>query len=185
MVEQFPPNLTMAGHALVVRSQEIIQAMLKDYPVTTYTTVSGSTNLTPSSTRMFKFISVLEVLDHPMCVFNLMQQGALLQSQTKAMRMVYPSMSEAIDAAIFDSTTRAKAAKKSFELPYRAEVGVKAWFGRPPIPGPSLAKAQDIAKQSQAKKQAQQNPTQPQPMLGQVGNAAMTTGAQRATAGAI
>ena len=49
-------------------------------------------------------------------VFPLMNTGALLRSQATAVRQLYPTMSEAIDAAIpQDATIKAKAAKKSFE----------------------------------------------------------------------
>jgi hypothetical protein len=155
MIEQFPDDFMSAGSALIVRSQEIIKAMLRDYPVTNYQTVAGSDQLTPSNTKMFRFVSVLEVVDHPECIPYLIHCGGLLQSQVKAMRAVYPTLSEFIDAALFQAITAARAKDKSFQLPFRVEYGVKAWWGRPPISDQSLAKAQMVAKAATAKKNAQ------------------------------
>lgn len=154
MVAQFPVEYHATGQTLVVKSIQLINAMLKEYPVTSYQTVAGSDQLSPSDTRMFRFISVLEVLDQPLMVFDLMAQGAILQSQVKAMRLVYPSMSAAIDAALFDAVSRKRADKKSFQLPTRAEYGVKAWFGKGPVSTSTLARAQATIKDSQLKQEA-------------------------------
>ncbi len=186
MVDQFPPDMVADGAALVVRSQEIIQSMLKDYPISNYQTVSGSDQLAPSSTKMFRFMSVLEVIDHPECIPGLMQCGGLLQSQVKAMRAVYPTLSEFIDACLFDAITKARAKDDTFQLPFHTEYGVKAWWGRPPISDQSLAKAQMVAKASSDKKKiegmaAQEQQSNP-PSRSKAADSPDSTALERATA---
>jgi hypothetical protein len=185
MTDKFPPGFTKYGQALVIRSQEIIQVMLRDYPMTSYQTVAGSDSLAPSDTKMFRFVNVLTVIDHPECVPYYIHCGGLLQSQVKAMRAVYPTLSEFIDACLFDAITKAKANKKSFQLPFRVEYGVKAWWGRPPISDQSLAKAQMVAKASTSKKQiAEQNQAAPPPTRSDASNSPDTTELQKSGAGA-
>ena len=156
MVSQFPAEYQVAGSALVIRSQEIIAAMVKEYPSTIYQTVAGSQQLAPNDTRMFRFINVLEMIDQPECLPYYIHCGGLLQSQVKAMRTIYPTMSEFVDAALFQAITKARAEDENFQLPVNVEHGVKAFWGRPPISDQSLAKAQMAAKSSTIKKQNQE-----------------------------
>jgi hypothetical protein len=131
---------------------------------------------------MFRFVNVLEVIDHPECVPYLIHCGGLLQSQVKAMRAVYPTLSEFIDAALFDVITKAKAEDPEFQLPFHTEYGVKAWWGRPPISDQSLAKAQMVAKAATDKKKIEaQQQVQP-PSRSQVSNSPDATALEKATA---
>ena len=164
-VEQFPPEYRSDGHALVLKANKVIQAMLSQYPVVNYVTVTGSANLIPDDVRIFKFVTVLEVIDDPLSVFSLMAEGALLQNQTKAVRLVYPTLSQAIDAAILEATIHAKADKKTFELNPRTEIGVKAWFGHGPVPVDTLRGTQAAVARTNARKAAQ--PQAPQPGINQ------------------
>ncbi len=182
MVEQFPADFLADGSALVIRSQEIIKAMLRDYPITNYQTVAGSDQLSPSNTKMFRFVSVLEVIDHPECVPYLIHCGGLLQSQVKAMRAVYPTMSEFIDASLFDAITKARANDPAFQLPFHTEYGVKAWWGRPPISDQSLAKAQMVAKAATDKKKVQQEQETSPPSRSKVQDSPDATALGRAEA---
>ena len=182
MIEQFPDDFMTAGSALIVRSQEIIKAMLRDYPVTNYQTVAGSDQLTPSNTKMFRFVSVLEVVDHPECIPYLIHCGGLMQSQVKAARAVYPTLSEFIDACLFQEITAARAEDPAFQLPFHVEYGVKAWWGRPPISDQSLAKAQMVAKASTAKKNAQQEQEINPPSRSKVADSPDSTALGRAEA---
>jgi len=182
MIEQFPSDFAAAGSAVIVRSQEIIKAMLRDYPVTNYQTVAGSDQLTPSNTKMFRFVQVLEVIDHPECVPYLIHCGGLLQSQVKAMRSVYPTLSEFIDACLFQEITAARAKNPDFQLPFHTEFGVKAWWGRPPISDQSLAKAQMVAKAATAKKNQQQQAESKPPSRQSVADSPDSTALGRAEA---
>lgn len=161
MVDQFPDDFQVAGSALFIRSQEIIQLMIKEYPATMYQTVVGKDRLAPNDTRMFKFINVLEMLDQPECLPYYIHCGGLLQSQVKAMRAVYPTMSEFVDAALFQAITKARANDDNFQLNVATEHGVKAFWGRPPVSDQSLAKAQMAAKSSTMKKEHQEQQANP------------------------
>ncbi len=182
MLEQFPGDFQVQASAVVVRSQEIIKAMLKDYPVTQYQTVTGSDPLPPSDTRKFRFMNVLSTIDNPECVPYWMQCGGLMQSQTKAMRAVYPTMSEFIDACLFNAITKAKAKNKNFQLTSHAEYGVKAWWGRPPIGDQALAKAQMVAKAGTAKKQVEAEQQANPPSRSRVSDSPDSTALEKAEA---
>lgn len=158
MMAQFPAEIGQHTTGLVVRSKAIIDALLTDYPQTNYVTATGSINLVPADKKIFKFVQVLEVLCDPLSVFGLMSQGALLQTQVAIVRKVYPSLSSAIDAALLEATVRAKAEKKSFELNPRAEIGVRAWFGKGPLSTDALKKSQDAVARTNAKNAAAMPP---------------------------
>ena len=154
MTKKFPAKYQVTGSALIIKAKEVVEQLLAGYPVSQYVTLAGSVELLPADAKLFKFISILEVLDNPLMVFSLMSTGALLKTQANAVRVVYPTLSAAIDAAILQATMTAKSAKKSFELPFRAEYGVKAWFGKGPVTTKQLQAAQAIVAKSNAKKAA-------------------------------
>lgn len=154
MTKSFPKEYQITASALIIKSQEVIKQLSEGLPLSRYQTLSGSINLIPTDTHIFKFSSLLEVVRNPLIVFSLMAAGALLKSQSHAIRAVYPTLSAAIDAAILQATISAKADKKSFELPPKAEYGVKAWFGQSPIPQKQLQQAQAAVAAFNQKKNA-------------------------------
>jgi hypothetical protein len=159
MVKGFPPQYRATGTALALAASGIIQGLLKLLPKSEYQTLSGVQTLIPPSTKIFRFVSILEVLDALLQVFALMNTGALLRSQAAAMRAVYPTLSAAIDAAIFEAITAARATKKSFQLAPRAEIGVKAWQGQGPVSKSSLQLAQANVQRQKDRQAAQKQPT--------------------------
>jgi len=159
MADSFPHDMRTTGAALVISASSIVKGLLADYPVSTYQTVTGSTNLLPSDSRLWKFIAKLEVLDDPTTIFPLMATAALLISQGKAVRETYPTIAAYIDWAILVETIKAKSANRDFELSPRAEVGVRAWQGNGPIDPKLLKLAQDnVARAKQRAKQAAVTP---------------------------
>lgn len=142
MIEEFPARYKAVGSALMILARQVVPQLADNIPTSSYQTIAGSKSLLPSDTRIWKFVSILELLDNPLLVFPLMSTGALLKSQAQAVRTLYPSLSAAIDAALFEATVKAKTKKKSFELPPRAERGVKAWMNKGPVPTSSLKLAQ-------------------------------------------
>lgn len=158
MLAAFPGKYRSLGAGFAMLASSLATELQKMYPISTYATVSGSTNEAPTDLKLWSFVNLLEVLNDPLMVFPLMASGALLRKQGQAIRLVYPTLSAAIDAALFQATVSAKAGKKSFELDSRAEIGVKAWFGQSPIPTELLQHAQ--ANHAEAERQQQ---TQPQP----------------------
>lgn len=155
MLEKVPTDYHVIASAVLVKASSLIAEMDKDYPTSTYVTLSGETKLAISDKKSYSFFSILECIDRPLVVFELMSTGAILQSQVNAIREVYPTMAKNIDAALLDSISRARAAKQSFQLPAKAERGIRAWFGKGPIPIKAMAKAQETAK-IQAQKEAEQ-----------------------------
>jgi hypothetical protein len=162
MIRKFPVRYQAIGTALVVKSQAVIKQLMEGYPIAQYQTLSGSVNLKPTDLKKFKFKSILEIIDEPLRVFEFMSTGALLKSQAHAVRTVYPTLSACIDAAIMNETISAKAANKGFELPPRAEYGVKNWFQKSQVDASTLAQAQkNHVVANQRKESARQPPPAP------------------------
>lgn len=159
---QFPPQYRAAASALVIKSMALIKELSAGLPLQKYQTFAGSANLIPADAHIFKFETVLAVVRDPLIVFPLMAGGMLLKIQANAVRETYPTISTVIDAALFQATAAAKAAKKSFELPERAEKGVRAWMGQPPTGHAALQQSQaNVARMNMRKQPATPPPGPP------------------------
>jgi hypothetical protein len=112
------------------------------FPRSTYETFLGASNLVPNDLAIYAFESVLEVLDEPMRLFAFIGQGALTKRQATAYRLVYPTLSAAIDEALLEAAANEKTKVVSYEVPPAAEVGIARWQGRPPV---SPATSQQLA----------------------------------------
>jgi hypothetical protein len=158
MLNKFPPRYQAAASALVIKSMALIKELSAGLPLQKYQTFAGSANLIPADAHIFKFETVLAVIRDPLVVFPLMAGGALLKIQANAVRQTYPTISAVIDAAIFQATASAKAAKKSFELTERVEKGVRAWMGMAPTGPAALQQSQKNVAHMNMKRQ---NPAPP------------------------
>lgn len=118
---------------LMAKAKDVLSYLQGIFPRSSVNTALMSTNVVPSDPVIYDFESVLEVLDEPLKVLALMQQGAITKRQIAAVRLVYPTLSKVIDEALIDIVSDRKAEKKSFELPPAAEIGVTKWFGKPAI----------------------------------------------------
>ena len=157
MAERFPPEFQDLGMALATQAAQIVQALEGMVPKSLYQTATGLQNLAPPDVEVWKFVSILEVLDDPLLVFPLMSTGALLRSQAQAVRTLYPILCSAIDAALFDAALKAKQKRKSFELSPRAEHGVRVWaMSRPPESPEEAQRQQEIKDQHSKRIQASQ-----------------------------
>ena len=116
------------------KAKEVLDFLRSIFPRSTYETFLGSANLVPNDMAIYAFESVLEVLDAPLKVFSLIAQGAISKRQVAAVRLVYPTLSAAIDEAIIDGLASAKSERASWELAPAAELGAKKWFGKPAMP---------------------------------------------------
>lgn len=162
MCRQFPPQYQAAASALVIKSMALIKELSAGLPLQKYQTFAGSANLIPADAHIFKFENVLAVIRDPLVVFPLMAAGALLKIQANAVRETYPTIAAAIDAALFQATAAAKAAKKSFELTERAEKGVRAWMGQAPTGPAALRQSQqNVAQMNMRKQPATPPPAKP------------------------
>ena len=178
MVQKFPTRYQAIGTALVVKSQDVIKQLMQGYPIAQYQTLAGKVNLKPTDLKKFTFQAVLELLNEPLRVFEFMSSGALTKLQAHAVRTVYPTLSACIDASIMNETITAKAADKSFELPFRSEYGVKRWLQKPVISANAAAQAQkNHLNANQRKDQARQPPPNQGKQTG-----SMLTSTQRAEA---
>lgn len=136
MVARLPPELSDLAADFIVMAGKVSNILQSRLPVSTYSTASGTKNLTPNAMAVCSFTSLLEVLDDPLRVFALMAKGALLRAQVAVVREVYPTFSDAVDAAITQAIIDAKTAKASFELPPHAELGVARWFDTDVVSAP-------------------------------------------------
>jgi hypothetical protein len=178
MLHQFPPDYQAAASALIIKATKLIQELASGLPLSRYQTFAGAKNLIPADAHIFKFASVLEVIRDPLIVFPLMAGGALLKLQANAVRETYPSISAAIDAALFQATLAQKASKKSFELPPRVEKGVGNWTGKSLVGPAAMQQSQkNMAAQNERKQSAAPPPAKPPGQL--------LTAGQRAEAKAV
>lgn len=150
MADLFPAKYRDLGLALAGAAPSVIAALMKLAPTSSYETLTGAKQLRPSDVAVWRFVSILDVLDDPMLIFPLMNTGALLRSQANAVRSLYPTFSAAVDAALLEATIKAKARLKSFELPPRAEVGVQCWAST------SITASPEVAMQRKGRLQASQ-----------------------------
>jgi hypothetical protein len=156
MVQQFPIELHDATTAFLGQSARALNYLRTKFPISTYKTVFGAVNVEPSFYAVSKFESVLEIVDRPLAVFEMVDSGRLTSDMALAMMTVYPSLYAAIVGAIV--------VRCSSE---RASLGDKfdPHFGRAlavllAVPGldPGLRQQLQTPDQSQ---QQQKNPTAP------------------------
>ncbi len=159
MAAKFPPELHELTSAFLLKAQEVCASLRQILPIVEHKTLSGSRVIPPSQMQLRRFVSTLIVLDDPMRIFPLMAAGAMLNTQTISMRKVYPSIAKAVDDALQASIEREKAAKKSYELPPRAEIGVSAWLGKPQVdPVLHAALQAGLEQASQERQRPQKQP---------------------------
>ena len=133
MASKFPPAMHEVTSAFLLKAKQVRGALLAILPISEHKTLSGSSVVPPSQMLLRRFVSTLTILDDPMRIFPLMASGALLNTQTISLRMIYPTIAKAIDEAIREAIEGEKARKRSFELPPKAEIGISAWLGRPQV----------------------------------------------------
>lgn len=130
LIDRFPGAGADIGAAFVIAAQEALLHVKELFPVSIYTTFAGPKNMVPNDLAIWQFLSQLDVINDPMRVFALMASGALLKRQADAIRLIYPTMSAAIDPALYEAIARQIAARASYQLPPGAEFGVATWLGR-------------------------------------------------------
>jgi hypothetical protein len=131
---QFPDESSDIASGFIVALQEAFADLKAIFPVSVYRTFAGPKNLEPSRQKQGAFLNVLDVVNDPLRVFPLIAAGALLRSQGAIVRRVYPTLSAAIDEALYAATARRRGASSEdnpYQLPPLAEVGVSVWLGKP------------------------------------------------------
>lgn len=127
-------------------------------PKSVYKSLSGSENMPPNDSAWWSFLGVFGVIDDPLTVFDLMGAGMILKSQIDAVREIYPTISALIDEEILSAIAHEKTEKKSFQLPYRSEIGVRSWLGTPIDLRPYQAAYEQPNKQPSQQSQPKETP---------------------------
>ncbi len=130
LVAKFPHEASDIAGSFVIAAQQALTKIRDLFPVSVYKSFVGPVNLVPNDLAVWQFMSQLDVLNDPLRVFSLMATGALLKRQVDAVRAVYPTLSDAIDSALYRAIVADKAKKASYQLPPRSEIGVAVWLGR-------------------------------------------------------
>lgn len=129
------------------KAKDVVTYLQGIFPRSTYETFLGAANVVPNDLAIYAFESVLEVLDEWTRVFTFIGQGALTKRQATAFRLVYPTISKAIDEALLSAAAAEKTKVKAYEVPPAAEVGIARWQGRPAVkPATSAQLAATAAK---------------------------------------
>lgn len=147
LIDRFPQEASDIATAFSVEVQLALKDLRDIFPVSVYRTFAGPKNLEPNADLVFKFSNRLDVVNNPLRVFPLIATGALLKSQAQIVRQIYPTLSAAIDEALYAATAKHRADGSTlnpYQLPPRAEMGVATWLGQrrisykaPALPAPA------------------------------------------------
>lgn len=158
----FPKTHRELATLFSIHATQIANQLVQFIPRSEYQTATGVIPLAPSDTRIWKFFSTVDILEDPMSVFALMGSAALLKSQAKAMRAVYPTLSACIDQSLQAAIIAEKTEKKSFEVNPRVDYGLRTWMLQPPVSPKMMGLAQenasDLTKQANLLERAQKKP---------------------------
>jgi hypothetical protein len=134
-VSRFIPEGAETAGLFTIQVQQVMDKLKAMFPTSEYVTFTGPKTMVPAADAVFKFFNQYMVINDPLLVFDLMAEGALLSSQAKSVQDSYPTLSGnkdepgAITAALYDAIAKAKAAKKSYQLPRKIAAGVANWLG--------------------------------------------------------
>lgn len=154
--DKFPPEAGDIATGFSIAVQEALRDLKAVFPVSVYKTFAGPKNLEPNAARIGEFLNLLDVVNDPLRVFPLIARGALLKSQARIVRLVYPTFSAAVDAALYAVCAKYRGASPEsnpFQLPPRAEYGVATWRVqrrapfKPPVPPETPPQAKSRASQ--------------------------------------
>jgi hypothetical protein len=132
MLATLPPDAQAdVGMPFLSVARKSFDYLATRLPKSAEKTIAGSTPLPPNDSAWWSFLGVFGALDSPLSVFDLMGAGMLLKSQVEAVREIYPTLSDLIDEELTAAIAHEKAQKKSYQLPFMSEIGVRSWFGTP------------------------------------------------------
>jgi hypothetical protein len=115
MVDQFPVELHDATTAFLGQSARALNYLRTKFPVSRYVTVFGNVNLSPSFCAIDEFEDLLEVVDRPLSIFAMVDEGRLTSDMALAMQTVYPGLYVAIVKAIVTRVVLEKARTKDYD----------------------------------------------------------------------
>jgi hypothetical protein len=144
----FPSQASGEATKYLIAIGDIIKTLAKKFPIPVYTTFAGSSTMVPSDVATWRWASLLQVMDSPLDVFPLIATGALTSNQAKAVRQAFPTLTQAIDSALQQAVEAARAKDKTYELPSRAEFGMRIWLDRPRYSPAMMKTFQDNVKRA-------------------------------------
>jgi hypothetical protein len=100
IVEQFPIEMHSVTATYLGQVGKTLRFLRSKFPISTYKTIFGATNVTPPDTAIFAFEDLLRLIDDPLSAFEAIDCGTLTSDQAVAIQSVYPSLYHAIVQAI-------------------------------------------------------------------------------------
>lgn len=127
--DAFPPVAQSIDGDFQTLLQNVHQHLADLFPIQVHKTFLGDRYVEPDSLSTFGFYNQLNLLMKPLEIFSLIGSAAILKSQTKPFRDLFPTLAEEIDQEIWNALAEA-ALVKSYELPSRIQQGLGVWFDR-------------------------------------------------------
>jgi hypothetical protein len=129
------------------------------YPIAPERGLLTATPRRPSDMALTAFEFELLIVDQPLGVFGLIDSGALLGPQVKALAACYPELHQAIAEAIVDRVQVQQAREPSYEPPF--SLALSTLTGAPHV-DPVVTRGLAAASQSRAQAAQQARQQQPQ-----------------------
>lgn len=120
------PSLAAAYRARVLFARQFLQATWR--PLTQQTLV-GPVLLEPSLSETQRCSAVYGLVDDPARLFSEMGATTLEPAQCDAFRTVYPELFAMVVALVDAELIKRRAAKKSYQVPYRQERVLRLLYG--------------------------------------------------------
>ena len=106
MIKSFPPEAHDAASAFLFTAGRAYNFAKQSFPISVERHLQGFSNLPPSDLAMAGFEFVLQVLDDPLYVFDLLDTWALLGGQVKALQACFPQVTAAVVSKVSDRIDR-------------------------------------------------------------------------------
>jgi hypothetical protein len=153
IVAQFPIAFHDATTAYLGQVAKTLRFLRGKFPISTFKTLFGTQNLPPSETDIFAFEDLLEVVDNPMSVFEMVDSGRLTSDIALALMQISPSIYDKVVGDIVVRCSTEKAATDNFEPHFEQALSVLL-----AVPGVNPT----LRQQLQAPPPQQPQPQQPQ-----------------------
>lgn len=152
MISKLPPEAQLPYMTVAQRQFDFLR---EAFPRASRNTLSGPIAMPADAIAQFRFAGLWRVIDNPLYVFELISGSALLRNQAQAVRLVFPTLSTAIDNAIEDAMVAERTKDDTWEMPWKADAGVRDWRGMPTL----LKPFQVAFVEDDKKRDAQQQPS--------------------------
>lgn len=133
MLHQLPPFFTPFLDDFMALSRKTFQYLYQHFPIQVRQSVAGPSNVKPAGRLINKFESLLYILDNPIEVFTLMNEGRLLSYQVEGLKAIYPSVYDYMERSIRSALGDEKVQDKKFQLARKIEFGVQMFLGKSSI----------------------------------------------------